>query len=108
MTLSAEFWLTLGVQVLGLVGFALILLQGIWDFLWRREMERLERQIEGLETQPSSNPDAAANAGRAVLDEIKAQFARYRPVFGVAFMAGAILLMLAYLIRIGMTLTNPP
>lgn len=108
MTFSAQFWLTLATQVLGLVGFALILLQGIWDMRWRREMERLERQIEALGTQTSTDHQAAANAGRELLDEIKAQFARYRPVFGVAFMTGAILLMLAYLIRIGMTLTNPP
>lgn len=102
------FWLTLVTQVLGLVGFVLILLQGIWDLRWRREIERLERKVEGSETHASSDPKAAANASRAVLDEIKAQFARYRPVFGVAFMAGAMLLIVSYLIRIAMTLTIPP
>lgn len=102
------FWLTLGSQLLGLAGFVLILLQGLWDLRWRREIERLERKIEQSEAQPSSDPKAAANASRAILDEIKAQFARYRPVFGTAFMFGAILLILSYLIRIAMTLTTPP
>lgn len=101
------FWLTLGSQVLGLLGFGLILLQGIWDLRWRRQIEHLERRVETLETQPSNDPNAASNAGREVLDEIKAQLARYRPVFGVAFMAGALLLIASYLIRIGMTLTIP-
>lgn len=102
------FWLTLGSQLLGLIGFVLILLQGVWDLRWRRKIERVESKLEARETQPSTDPNAASKAGREVLDEIKVQLARYRPVFGVAFIAGALLLIASYLIRIILTVAGAP
>ena len=100
------FWLVLGSQLLGLAGFGLILLQGFWDLRWRREIEGIERQIEALEARSPTDPNAASQAGREILDEFKTQFARYRPVFGRAFVAGALLLIVSYVIRIAITLAT--
>jgi hypothetical protein len=102
------FWLVLGSQVLGFAGFGLILLQGFWDLRWRREIERIEQRIEALETPSPTDPNAASEAGREILDEFKTQFARYHPVFGRAFVAGAVLLIVSYVIRIGLTLATHP
>lgn len=81
-------------------------MQGFWDLRWRREIEGIERQIEALEARSPTDPNAASQAGREILDEFKTQFARYRPVFGRAFVAGALLLIVSYVIRIAITLAT--
>lgn len=87
-------------DILGLVGFVLILIQSGCELDRRRRMEAAQHRVERMADNPGSAAGNAGEAAQEVLEVVKAQAERYRPWQGWFFFGGALCLALSYVLRI--------
>lgn len=87
-------------NLFGVAGFGLLLVQGVREIHVRRQVENIQKKIDAWENDSRIDAANFKESAIEILNEVKAQLARYRPWQGWLYVIGVSLIIISYFWRI--------